>query len=111
MGVEVELGPGHEVLVPTDARDLPAVDAVGHHLAVEIDREGTVDGDEVGVPRNDRRVIHHVDREERHRVVPVEPSVQLGHAQRKGGHRHAVEDPLGVVGDLARPGAAASGPW
>ena len=49
MCVEVQLGPGHEVLVPADARDLPAVDAVGHHLAVEIDREGAVDGDEVGV--------------------------------------------------------------
>src|ERR1700684_1515902 len=35
MGVEVQLGPGHEVLVPSDTRDLAALDAVGHDLAVE----------------------------------------------------------------------------
>ena len=35
--VEVQLGRGHEVLVAAHARDLLAVDVVGHHLAVEVD--------------------------------------------------------------------------
>ena len=49
VGVEMQLGAGHEVLVSADAGDLAAVDAVGHHLAVEVDGECAVDGDEVGV--------------------------------------------------------------
>ena len=93
--------PGHEVLVAPDARDLPAVDGVGHHLAVEVDREGAVDGDEVGVARDDRRVVDRVDRQEGHLLVPVQPLVELGDPEGERRHRHAVEHPLGVVGDLA----------
>ena len=101
MGVEVQLRSGHEVLVAADARDLPAVDGVGHHLAVEIDREGTVDRHEVGVPGDDRGVVDRVDRQEGHLFVPVQPSVELGDAEGEGRHRHTLEQPLGVVGDLA----------
>ncbi len=54
----------------------------------------------LALPRDHRRVVDRVDGEERDLVVPVEPLVELRHAQREGGHRHAVEHPLGVVGDL-----------
>ena len=49
MRVQVQLGPGHEVFVPTNTRDLPSLDAVRHHLAVEVHRQGTVDGHQVRV--------------------------------------------------------------
>ena len=37
MGVDVQVGASDEVLVPTDARDLLAVDAVCHHLPIQIE--------------------------------------------------------------------------
>jgi hypothetical protein len=84
VGVEVQLRFGHGVLVAADTRNLPPVDAVGHHLAVEIDREGTVDRHEVGVLRDDRGVVDRVDRQEGHLFVPVQPLVELGDAEGEG---------------------------
>ena len=74
MVVQAELGAGHEVLVPAHARDLAAVDVVGHHLAVEVDAEGSVDGDEGVVPGDDRGVVDHLHGHEGHLVVPVQPA-------------------------------------
>ena len=58
--VDAQLGAGHEVLVAADPGDLPAVDVVRHHLAVEVDAQGAVDGDEGVVAGDDRRVVDHL---------------------------------------------------
>ena len=99
--VEAHLGAGHEVLVATDPRDLPAVDVVRHHLAVEVDAERAVDRDEGVVLGDDGRVVDHLDRHEGHVRVPVEPGVELGGPEGEGGDRDPVEQTFGVVGDLA----------
>ena len=55
----------------------------------------------LALPADDRRIVDRVDRQEGHVVVAVEPPVELADTERKGGHRHTVEHPLGVVGHLA----------
>ena len=42
-----------------------------------------------------------LDRQEGHLLVPVQPSVELGDPEGEGRHRHTLEHPLGVIGDLA----------
>ena len=44
VGVRVQFGAGHEILVASDSGDLTPVDRVGHHLAVQVDRERPIDG-------------------------------------------------------------------
>ena len=71
--IEVELCGRDEILVSADTRDLLAADVVRHHLAVEINRQRTIDGDQVGVPGDDRGVVHRLDREEGDVGIAVQP--------------------------------------
>ena len=101
----LELEPGHrdEVLVAADAGELPAAEAVGDDLAVEVDGERAVDRDHLVVARRSTSgEFTIVDRQEAHLVVAVEPLVQLGGAERERGDREAVELALARVRDLAR---------
>ena len=99
--VEVQLGTGHEVLVPADPRDLAArrccrpppgrrgrptsAPLMETRLAL---REITVGSLTVSTGRNATSSL------------PSSHSVELADAQGEGGHRHAVEHALGVVGHL-----------
>ena len=98
----MQFGPGHEILVPPDPGDLPAVDRVGDHLSIQVDRERAVDRHQVGITADGRGVVDHRDIDEGHIVVAVEPVVEPGCPQREGGDGHSLEDPLAGIADLSR---------
>ena len=82
---------------------LPAAEAVGDDLPVEVDGDRAVDRDDVVVGRDHVRRVHDVDRQEADVVVAVEPPVQLRRAEREGAHGEPVVLALAQVRDLARP--------
>ena len=102
MVVGPEGGGRHEILVPADPGDLATVDAVRHHLAVEVEAQRAVDGDQLLVVGDQVRVVDHLDGQEGDIGVVVQPLVEVGGTEGEGGDRHPVEDPLVGVGHLAR---------
>src|ERR1039457_613557 len=98
----MELGSGHEVLMTSDTRDLAPINGVRHHLAVEVDRKGSVDRYQIGVAPDGGGVVHHTDVQKCHVLVGIEPSVERRGSERKGGDRDSGKYAFVGVGDLPR---------
>lgn len=70
--------------------DMTGTDGLGTDLAEEVHLQRGIDGDEIGMLGNDRRVIHIVDRQHFHHGVIINVIIHSLRAQCKGGHRLAV---------------------
>ena len=96
-------GAGDEVLVAADARVLAAVDRVGDHLAVDVDRQRAVDRDHrAGCAPITSGEFTMSTGQEGDLVVAVEPLVELARCRRRTSRPRRRRRLALAVGDLAR---------
>ena len=92
---------GEEVHLPAGAGDVPEAGALAAYLAVEVDGDAAVQGDEIIHARNHLRVVHVGYGQGDDARVLVQPVVELARAGGEAEDALAGEDGLALVGELA----------
>ena len=68
--------PANKVHLPTHARVLPTADGVRAHLTGQVDLDGAVDGDNLGILPNHRRVVDVANVAHQHQRVLIDKVIQ-----------------------------------